>query len=37
VKKLGADAWHVFMLVPTGRGGEAGAPNSSPPTTTSGR
>lgn len=24
VKKLGADAWHVFMLVPTGRGGEAG-------------
>ena len=25
VTKLGADAWHVFMLVPTGRGGEAGA------------
>jgi heme b synthase len=24
VKQLGADAWHVFMLVPTGRGGETG-------------
>jgi heme b synthase len=24
VKKLKAHAWHVFMLVPTGRGGEAG-------------
>lgn len=24
VKRLNAHAWHVFMLVPTGRGGEAG-------------
>lgn len=24
VMRLGADAWHIFLLVPTGRGGEAG-------------